>query len=539
MRNFTDGTRPLSSLIFYLLVLALFLISFLGLFIPIMEVDASQYASMSQEMINSKSWLCVKDLGQDYLDKPPLLFWLSSLSIFIFGHSSWAFKLPSFIIAWASVYFLFRLVKLYYPLGIAQLAALVYASSVAFILFTNDIRTDTLLISFVILAVWQLANYIEHLHFKNLCIGSIALGLAMLAKGPIGLVVPVLALAPHLLLKGKIKVLLQWKNVLAPLIILLVLSPMLLGLYEQWGAHGIRFFFWEQSFGRITGENVWANDATHFYFLHNIAWAFLPFTVFLLSGLLYFGIHFKNQREYISFFGFILPFIALSFSQYKLPHYIYIVIPFAAIISANYISNWRRERGKMDSLISIFQTIIILALFLTGLVLIYFFEAKLWYFIYIPIMGLILFLGLALCQLKSFLIYASFLAFLTTSLVLNGLAYPKLLQYQSSSEAALYISHENKASLPVYQLNIWWRAFHYYSGGIVPEFSDNTMLENKAVLVFTNQEGFLALKENYTVILVKEFPQFSVTRLSFNFLNPKTRAQTLSFNYLLKIQKKP
>jgi 4-amino-4-deoxy-L-arabinose transferase-like glycosyltransferase len=539
MRNFTDGTRPLSSLIFYLLVLALFLISFLGLFIPIMEVDASQYASMSQEMINSKSWLCVKDLGQDYLDKPPLLFWLSSLSIFIFGHSSWAFKLPSFIMAWASVYFLFRLVKLYYPLGIAQLAALVYASSVAFILFTNDIRTDTLLISFVILAVWQLANYIEHLHFKNLCIGSIALGLAMLAKGPIGLVVPVLALAPHLLLKGKIKVLLQWKNVLAPLIILLVLSPMLLGLYEQWGAHGIRFFFWEQSFGRITGENVWANDATHFYFLHNIAWAFLPFTVFLLSGLLYFGIHFKNQREYISFFGFILPFIALSFSQYKLPHYIYIVIPFAAIISANYISNWRRERGKMDSLISIFQTIIILALFLTGLVLIYFFEAKLWYFIYIPIMGLILFLGLALCQLKSFLIYASFLAFLTTSLVLNGLAYPKLLQYQSSSEAALYISHENKASLPVYQLNIWWRAFHYYSGGIVPEFSDNTMLENKAVLVFTNQEGFLALKENYTVILVKEFPQFSVTRLSFNFLNPKTRAQTLSFNYLLKIQKKP
>jgi 4-amino-4-deoxy-L-arabinose transferase-like glycosyltransferase len=539
MRNFTDGTRPLSSLIFYLLVLALFLISFLGLFIPIMEVDASQYASMSQEMINSKSWLCIKDLGQDYLDKPPLLFWLSSLSIFIFGHSSWAFKLPSFIIAWASVYFLFRLVKLYYPLGIAQLAALVYASSVAFILFTNDIRTDTLLISFVILAVWQLANYIEHLHFKNLCIGSIALGLAMLAKGPIGLVVPVLALAPHLLLKGKIKVLLQWKNVLAPLIILLVLSPMLLGLYEQWGAHGIRFFFWEQSFGRITGENVWANDATHFYFLHNIAWAFLPFTVFLLSGLLYFGIHFKNQREYISFFGFILPFIALSFSQYKLPHYIYIVIPFAAIISANYISNWRRERGKMDSLISIFQTIIILALFLTGLVLIYFFEAKLWYFIYIPIMGLILFLGLALCQLKSFLIYASFLAFLTTSLVLNGLAYPKLLQYQSSSEAALYISHENKASLPVYQLNIWWRAFHYYSGGIVPEFSDNTMLENKAVLVFTNQEGFLALKENYTVILVKEFPQFSVTRLSFNFLNPKTRAQTLSFNYLLKIQKKP
>ena len=538
MQNSTIGIRPLSSLHFYLLVSALFFISFIGLFIPVMEVDASQYASMSLEMLNSKSWLNITDLGQDYLDKPPLLFWLSSLSIYIFGNSSWAFKLPSFIMAWASVYSLYRLVKIYYHVGVAQLAALMYAGSLAFILFTNDIRTDTLLISFVILAVWQLAAYLETGQLKNLCIGSLAIGFAMLAKGPIGIVVPILALAPHLLLKGKFKLILQRKNLLAPLLMLLVLSPMLWGLYEQWGSHGIRFFFWEQSFGRITGENVWSNDASYFYFIHNIAWAFLPFTLFMLAGLLDFGINFKKQKEYISFFGFLLPFIALSFSHYKLPHYIYIVVPFAAILSAQYLYQWWSKKAKFYSLVAALQTLIILALFLTGIVLIYFFEAKLWYVIYLPIMGLILYLGFALNDLKSFLFYASFVAFLSATFVLNGLAYPKLLQYQSSSEVAFHIRKENKAHLKVYQLNIWWRAFHYYSGGNVPEFSAQSA-EDDDVLVFTDPAGYASLKENYSVVILKEFPQFSVTRLSLKFLNPKTRPQTLSSNFLLKIQKTP
>ena len=63
-----------------------------------MEVDATQYASMSVELLQSKSYLQFTDLGKDYLDKPPLLFWLSALSIALFGNTTWAFKIPSFIL---------------------------------------------------------------------------------------------------------------------------------------------------------------------------------------------------------------------------------------------------------------------------------------------------------------------------------------------------------------------------------------------------------------------------------------------------------
>ena len=45
--------------------------------IPVIDIDAAQYASMSREMLENNSFLKLYDLGHDYLDKPPMLFWLS------------------------------------------------------------------------------------------------------------------------------------------------------------------------------------------------------------------------------------------------------------------------------------------------------------------------------------------------------------------------------------------------------------------------------------------------------------------------------
>ena len=539
MQDQVPGIRPISSLNFYLVSLALFAISFIALFIPIMEVDATQYASMSLEMWQNKSWLQVSDLGEAYLDKPPLLFWLSSASIALFGNQTWAFKLPSFIMAWASVYFLYRLCLVYYHVGIAQLAALCYAGSVAFILFTNDIRTDTLMISFVVLATWQLALYLENLKFIHLFWASIGMGFALLAKGPIGMLVPLLAIGPHFLLQQKWRALFKWQVILVPLIILLVLSPMLLGLYEQWGMHGIRFFFWEQSFGRITGENVWQNDATHFYFLHNIAWAFIPFTIFLVLALLARFRHFNKQVEYISLFGLLLPFIALSFSHYKLPHYIYVVIPFAAMLVAKYLYDDIYHKSKLDLLVSSLQIIILFALALTGVMLLYFFDGYAWLLLYvILIVGLVYYYKVQ-DNFKAFLLQASFLVFMIITLILNAFAYPHLLQYQSSSEAAFYIAQNNPQNLPVYQKNIWWRGFHYYSGGQVPEFSAERLNAHEEVIVFADEEAYEDLKNQYTLIVLNKLPQFSVTRLSIAFLNPKTRESKLDYTYILNIKKTP
>ena len=540
MFNKSINAFQFPSIYFGLLMFLLFLVSLTGLFIPIMEVDATQYANMSLELLRSLSYLQFTDLGQDYLDKPPLIFWLSSISISLFGNTTWAFKLPSFIVAWASVYFLYALVKLYYSVSVAKLSAMLYSGSVAFVLFTNDIRTDTLMISFVVLAIWQLALYMEKTKLQNLIIAAIALGFSMLAKGPIGLVVPILAFTPQIIFTGKWKAFLNWKIVLIPIIILTTLSPMIIGLYEQFGTHGIRFYFWEQSFGRITGENVWKNEATHFYFLHNIAWAFIPFIVFLLGGLINFLLKFKNQKEYFSFFGFLLPFIALSLSQYKLPHYIYVCIPFASILAANYLYYWLINKNKLADLsIQFIQSIILFALLILPIALFLAFPPPIYLYLIYGLSILLILIIIYKQSFKNLLFYASISAFILASFILNKHAYPQLLKYQSSSEAAFYIKNNNIDKTKLYQLNIWQRAFHYYNGAQIPEFKEELLNWNQSIYVFTDQKGYELLNKKYITETIQQFDEFSVTRLSLNFLNPKTRNKTLKHTFLIKIKQTP
>jgi hypothetical protein len=69
----------------------------------------------------------------------------------------------------------------------------------------------------------------------------------------------------------------KWQWLVGLIWVGLLLLPMCIGLYQQFDLHpekvmygrsgtsGLRFFFWTQSFGRLTGENVWKNNADIFF----------------------------------------------------------------------------------------------------------------------------------------------------------------------------------------------------------------------------------------------------------------------------------
>src|SRR5450432_1511684 len=80
--------------------------------IPLMEIDAVQYANISREMLLHKNFFQVYDQGKDYLDKPPMLFWLSSASMKLFGVNDAAYRLPSFFFSILSIYSVYRFSRL-------------------------------------------------------------------------------------------------------------------------------------------------------------------------------------------------------------------------------------------------------------------------------------------------------------------------------------------------------------------------------------------------------------------------------------------
>ena len=58
------------------------------------EPDESRYAEMPREMLQRGDWITPRLQGEPYLEKPPLLYWLTAISYQLFGVHDWAARLP-------------------------------------------------------------------------------------------------------------------------------------------------------------------------------------------------------------------------------------------------------------------------------------------------------------------------------------------------------------------------------------------------------------------------------------------------------------
>jgi 4-amino-4-deoxy-L-arabinose transferase-like glycosyltransferase len=546
------------------LALGLAIVYLRGLFLDIMDVDASQYASISMEMLQNGNWLQVQHRGADYLDKPPLLFWLSTASFWLFGLSNWAYKLPSLLAALAGVWAVYRFTLLFYGAKTARQAAFLLASCMGLMVICNDVRTDTMLLGFTACAVWQLAEYLEFKRWKNLALGFFFVGLAMLAKGPIGLVMPAFAVGTHLLVKRDWRGIFQWQWLLGLAVTALVLAPMCWGLWNQFDLHpeklvnekqgvsGLRFFFWEQSFGRVTGENVWKNDASGFYFLHVYLWAFLPWAL-LLPGAVWRGLRalvptsrkfqtfgkLSELKEFYALGGFVLTFIALSQSQYKLPHYIFITLPWAAVLLS---ASWKNI-GKWHWAALYFSAFF--ALVLGFVALFFFFPSSSFWVTGIVVAATFSWLWRVFRNPfpndSDVLVQRGVGVALIFGFVLNFHFYPQLLPYQCYPWVAQVARMEGVPPEKMYFFNSSSHAMDFYNGDIMENLHSTKRASALAkaqggIYIFTNQAGRTVLEEEGVAVLeTGRFPHFQVALLKPKFLDPATREQTLGEYFLLRV----
>lgn len=444
----------------FLMGVGLTLVYVRGLMLDVMDVDASQYAAMSLELLSSDNWLHFYYRGAEYLDKPPLLFWLSAISFKLFGVSNWAYKLPSLLAALWGAYATYRFARLYYAERVAAHAGWMLVASLGLVVICNDVRTDTMLLGFTAAACWMLAEYVERRQIGWLLGAFAQIGLAMLAKGPIGLVAPAFALGAHLLLRRDWGMLFNPRWVLGLSVTALLLAPMCWGLYTQFDLHpekvvnertgvsGLRFYFWEQSFGRVTGENVWKNDAGPFYFAHVILWAFLPWSLLLPAALWARVRDLSRLRwrlpagaEGFSIGGFLLTFAALSQSQYKLPHYIFIVLPWAAILTAVWIEGGLQKRARAWVWALLLVSLVILTA-LSAAALFWIFPARGWLVPASWALAVGLWVAYSLRRGDGSdsgrFVATGTLGALACFFALNFHFYARLLPYQNSSAAAQY-----------------------------------------------------------------------------------------------------
>lgn len=556
---------------FWLFLLAT-LVYIPGLHITVMDVDSAQYASISHEMAESGNYLQVQHRGEDYLDKPPLLFWVNALFFQLFGISDWAFKIGSFLFTILGVYSTYRVGKLLYNAKTGRLAALLLYTCQAFFLFNNDVRTDTILTAAVIFAIWQMLEWLHNKRWIWLLGGALGIALAMLAKGPVGLMVPVLALGSYIMGRKSWKDLYRWQYLVLVLIVVVLLSPMLYGLYDQFDAHpekttlmvspdglrfekgvsGLRFYLWTQSFGRITGENVWKDTSGPFFFVHNFLWSYLPWAFMFVFALFtrlrqafYDLIWAGRVPELLTPMGFLLPFIILSLSTYKLPHYIFILYPLASIL----VAWWWNEKVFGDNrqhpwlvMSLIFQAMIAVA---SG-ILIYFIQFRffpdtpLWISVSTAIVFIAgIFFLIRYKKSRLNLIIGSVGVSLAINFTMNTRFYPGIMQYQAGNQVADYVNNQNINPDKLFFYNTFSFSLGFYLQHTVATASNEFILSKlgagEDLYLLVTDEFIPELNAKYEFEQIEMFNSFKVTRLSAQVLFPEDRVHNFETYYLLHL----
>jgi 4-amino-4-deoxy-L-arabinose transferase-like glycosyltransferase len=538
------------------------LVYLLGVHVDIMDIDASQYAAMSREMMQSGSYLQVYEQGQDYLDKPPLVFWLCSVSMKIFGVNNFAFKLPSILFAILAIFSTYRFALLYYNRTIAQLAALVLATSQSFFLITNDCRTDTILMGCVAFTFWHLAAAFLENKWQHFLLGFIGIGFGMLAKGPIALLLPAMAFTVHFLFKKVYKNFLRLEYLWGLVVIGIILFPMCYGLYTQFdlqpekviggktGTSGLRFFFWVQSFGRITGENTWRNDVYFTYLMQTMAWSLLPWTLMFIAG--YLGAIFDlfkekiklysiDNQEFITLGGCTLGYISMATSKYQLPHYVFVIYPLVAVITARFMYDLLFEnkfglggkilRGVQWFIIAVLWTI---PYFVTQYVFPNDGMVKLFGLIFIGITATIFVIG---ALQKQDIIKSSIYTVLTINVFASTFFYPQLLGYQEGAEIGKKIHREKVSENQFFTFQFdASSSLHFYAQRIVKR-KDKVEEINFGDVFLTGEKGMQTLQDfGYDLDYIETGNTFSVTNLTPQFLNEKTRQEVVGQYFLVRVR---
>jgi hypothetical protein len=237
--------------------------------------------------------------------------------------------------------------------------------------------------------------------------------------------------------------------------------------------------------------------------------------------------------EMITLSGFILLFALLSLSKYKLPHYIFVTLPFASIICAIYMDKLTQKQQLIWERIY-FAFGVLVAIVITIYPLFFFTEVN--YLIYLLI-GLQLFLLLKIKKLPINGIFRLVGYTIVLNIFLSFVFYPKLLTFQADAMAGKWF-YENKPKEKVYFINEKSHLFNFYTKNSKQQsilIKDINSIHESCWL-YTNGDNLSEIQKTKTILETKKFADYPITRLKLNFLLESKRPQTLSYNYLLKIK---
>ncbi len=294
----------------YITLFSLYFFIFGNWVLSITSLDEGRNLDATLRMLESGDFL-IPRYNCDYrFEKPPLLYWLTSVSFLVFGVNEFSARLVSGLSALVLSFTTYKIVREFFNPEKALYSALILSTFLHLWIEARAAVPEMLLTANMGLALYFFLR-------ERFSLGWIFTGLAFLTKGPVGVLLPT---AVYLLWKRKFDFL-KPKGIL--LFILIGFSWYGLMLLNFGYDYFYKFFIYENIM-RFTGAKS----------LHPMPLYFYPL-VLLASSIFYIPLLFKIPKLKGTFplflwLGFVLIFFSLS--QNKLHHYILFAYPPLAIL---------------------------------------------------------------------------------------------------------------------------------------------------------------------------------------------------------------
>lgn len=300
---------------------------------PLFDLDEGAFSQATLEMMYSGNYLSTWLDGQPRYDKPILSYWMQALSVHLFGPQEWAFRLPSAIAAgiWVAAVYSFARERL--GTAGAGAAALLIAFSLGPMVIGRAATADAWLNLWLTLTFLEIARWQENPRRIVLMRAYLWMGLGFLTKGPVAIVVPLLASLVFFVAEKRsrewFRAIFDWRGWV---ILAVVALPWYLLILLREGTGFFYGFFVEHNLQRFLQTRE-GHGGSIFYFVVVLPLVLLPFAGWFLSTL---GRLRQRPRglELLSWSWFGVVFILFSLSSTQLPHYIlYGVTPLLLLLA--------------------------------------------------------------------------------------------------------------------------------------------------------------------------------------------------------------
>ena len=329
---------------------------------PLRDPDEGRYAEIAREMVATGDWLTPRLNGFKYFEKPPLQYWATATLFSAFGESNLTARLWVGLVGFFGGLWTWLVGARLFGGRAGLLSCLVLLSSSLYMLSGHFVTLDMTLSVFMAVAFGALlvaqADRADGAGVRRwMLAGWGALGLAVLAKGPVGIVLPGVAVLLYMVWQR------DW--VLLRHLHLRVGVPVFLAIAAPWFvAVSIAnpefpwFFFVHEHLERFTTDVHHRDEPAYFFFVVLLLGA-LPWLAAITRELLRprfgwrggAGRGFDAQRLLWVYAVVVVAFF--SFSHSKLPTYILPAMPALALLAGKGLadrSSFRAEGATLGLL---------------------------------------------------------------------------------------------------------------------------------------------------------------------------------------------